>query len=86
MKIDYDVKELESGLELKYWSQSRFFKAIEDEVPLNVLANACRLNILSMIKAAGSGHIGTSFSSVEILIAVRQYLSATNNLRKSSQQ
>ena len=86
MRIDYDVKELESGLKLKYWSQSRFFKAIEDEVALNVLANACRLNILSMIKAAGSGHIGTSFSSVEILISVRQYLSATNNLRRSSQQ
>jgi len=35
------------------------------------IANICRINCLSMIKFAGSGHIGTSFSSAEIMICVK---------------
>jgi transketolase len=31
------------------------------------LADACRLNTLYMVKRAGSGHLGTSFSAMEIL-------------------
>ena len=30
-------------------------------------ADACRLNTLSMIMEAGSGHIGSSFSSLDIV-------------------
>ncbi len=33
----------------------------------SVFANACRLNTLSMIKRAGSGHIGSCFSSMDIV-------------------
>jgi transketolase len=33
-----------------------------------VFADACRINALSMITEAGSGHIGTSFSSMDILV------------------
>jgi transketolase len=33
----------------------------------SVFANACRLNTLSMIKRAGSGHIGSCFSSLDIV-------------------
>jgi len=32
-----------------------------------VLADLCRLNALSMIMQAGSGHIGTSFSSTDVI-------------------
>ena len=33
----------------------------------HAFADACRINILYMIMRAGSGHIGTSFSSIEIV-------------------
>lgn len=33
----------------------------------SIFANACRLNTLSMIKRAGSGHIGSCFSSLDIV-------------------
>jgi len=32
-----------------------------------VLADACRINTLSMIAYAGSGHVGTSFSAMDVL-------------------
>lgn len=32
-----------------------------------LLADICRINILYMVKRAGSGHIGTSFSSIDIM-------------------
>ena len=32
-----------------------------------IFANACRLNTLSMIAHAGSGHIGSSFSSLDVV-------------------
>jgi transketolase len=80
----YDQFLLDSGLELKYWSNSRFAEALRNGSPLNVLASACRLNTLSSIKAAGSGHIGTSFSSIEILLAIRSYLSPSGKLEQNS--
>ena len=72
--LNVDSTSLESGIELKYWSYARFHDALMKEASPTVLANACRLNILTSIKAAGSGHIGTSFSSVEIVMASRYYL------------
>src|SRR3989338_7548722 len=38
------------------------------QVYLNILATILRINILYMIKNAGSGHIGTSFSSLEMML------------------
>ena len=35
------------------------------------IANICRLNCISMIKFAGSGHVGTSFSAAEIMVCVK---------------
>lgn len=35
---------------------------------LEPIADACRLNTLSMIREAGSGHVGTSFSAMDIVI------------------
>jgi transketolase len=43
-------------------------RAIEDpHQRVLALATACRVNALYMIKRAGSGHIGTSFSAMELL-------------------
>src|SRR5688500_8135838 len=32
-----------------------------------VVADACRINTLSMIAYAGSGHVGTSFSAMDLI-------------------
>ena len=48
------------------WSQSH---------DVGVLADACRLNALSAIQAAGSGHIGTSLSSLDIMVSAKKFLS-----------
>lgn len=37
-------------------------------VRASILADACRLNTLYMVKRAGSGHLGTSFSSMDALV------------------
>jgi transketolase len=84
--ISFDIHTLDSGLKIPFWSNSRFAQAISDQVSSEVLANACRLNILASIKSAGSGHIGTSFSSVEILIAIKTYLSLSGTLGKNYSQ
>ncbi len=82
----YDSRQLESGLILRFWNQKRFDKAFRESASLETLANACRLNILASIKAAGSGHIGTSFSSIELLISIRNYLSPASDIRVDSSQ
>ena len=35
---------------------------------LNLISAMCRLNTLSSIKKAGSGHIGTSFSAMDLVV------------------
>ena len=82
----FDSRQLESGLVLKFWDRKRFDKSLKESVSLETLANACRLNILASIKAAGSGHIGTSFSSIELLISIRNYLSPASDIRLDSSQ
>ena len=44
------------------------------DLNFHLIAFACRLNILSMIKKAGSGHIGSSFSAIDIVLAARRFL------------
>jgi transketolase len=83
--LNFDSMSLESGIELKYWSNARFHDALIKKISPTILANACRLNILSSIKAAGSGHIGTSFSSVEIIMASRFYLNRNSFLETTKE-
>ena len=71
LKIQTEV--LASGLEL-YFVPSRFLSNLDpnnSEEDFKTLGIACRLNTLSMIKAAGSGHIGSSFSAIDLIIASR---------------
>jgi len=47
----------------------RIRKITIDQLTLcEILSQALRINILYMIKRAGSGHIGTSFSSIDIML------------------
>jgi transketolase len=53
----------------------------------HLFSYACRLNILTMIKCAGSGHIGSSLSAIDLVLASRSFLKGIgdrNNLFFSS--
>lgn len=77
---NFDEHVLDSGLILKYWKQARLWEEWQTgSHDLGMIANACRLNILSAIKAAGSGHIGTSFSSIELILAIQQFLDKSSS-------
>ncbi len=45
---------------------------------LELISAICRLNALTMIQYAGSGHIGSSFSVIDLILAVKAHIS--NNL------
>jgi transketolase len=57
----FERKEINKILKLKI---NQFLKA-------EILATMCRLNTLSMIKRAGSGHIGTSFSAMDLFVWIK---------------
>ena len=42
-------------------------KEIQPEIKSELLSYLCRINILYMINKAGSGHIGSSFSSIDLM-------------------
>lgn len=71
LKIQTEV--LASGLEL-FFVPSKSLSTLDpnnSQEDFKTLGIACRLNALSMIKAAGSGHIGSSFSAIDLIIASR---------------
>lgn len=57
--------------ELSYFKRNNFLKIkrsmINDEAKASLISDMQRINILYMISKAGSGHIGTSFSSIDIM-------------------
>ena len=70
------IHTLESGLELSYFPKTQFSTWAENfNENFLKISYAARINILSSIKAAGSGHIGTSFSSIESILVSRNLLS-----------
>ena len=60
--------------ELRYWSRDQLLELWHDTRSLGDVANACRLNAVTAIQRAGSGHLGTSLSSLDIMIAARRFL------------
>ena len=52
--------------ELSLIPQSEFARA--REAGLDVVADMCRLNALTAVKRAGSGHLGSSFSAMDIVV------------------
>ena len=76
LKIQTEV--LASGLEL-FFVPSKSLSTLDpnnSQEDFKTLGIACRLNALSMIKAAGSGHIGSSFSAIDLIIASRFFSQA----------
>jgi transketolase len=63
-----------SGADLLFWTRQQLLEAWATTKSLKALSDGCRLNALSAIQAAGSGHIGTSFSSLDIMVTVRRFL------------
>lgn len=56
---------------LYFYSNTKSNIQINNPKDLINVSNICRLNCLSMIKYAGSGHIGTSFSAAEIMTCMK---------------
>ena len=63
-----------SGKELVMWTSDQMKFLWSQSHDVGVLADACRLNALSAIQAAGSGHIGTSLSSLDIMVSAKRFL------------
>ena len=74
MKIN--THRLESGIELYFVPAIEFenLNPGENQEDFIKVGYAARLNALSMIKAAGSGHIGSSFSCIDLALAIQLFI------------
>ncbi len=65
------TSENSSGVDLSYYDQSEFDAVIESSISkehkASIFADLARFNTLYMISRAGSGHLGSSFSSMDIV-------------------
>ena len=68
------VRQSPNGKEVSFWARTQLLEHWGDRKNLKEIALGCRLNALSAIQGAGSGHIGTSFSSMDIMVSVRKFL------------
>ena len=48
-----------------------------------LISQMCRINTLSMIKLAGSGHIGTSFSAIDLMVWIKYFFSKNIKNKKN---
>ena len=65
---------LDSGLTTLYWSRQDILARWAETGSLKVVADCARLNALTAVQCAGSGHIGTSLSSLDMMVAIRRFL------------
>ena len=69
------IHRLETGLDLAFFPSETMERWSENfEKEFLRISYAARVNILSAIKSAESGHIGTSFSSIDVILVVRKLL------------
>ena len=65
------VEENSSGIELSYFSKEAFAAVLSSKISTydktKLFANLARYNTLYMIARAGSGHLGSSFSSLDLV-------------------
>ena len=80
MKPQTSQRLNDSGQPFEFWPQSAIRARWEETNDLKQVADQCRLNALTAIQFAGSGHIGTSLSSLDIMVAVRRFLGGENFL------
>lgn len=74
----------ENGHPVRYWPRDSILEAWRLNSSLKDVANRCRLNAITAIQVAGSGHIGTSLSSLDIMVAVRRFLGGKTFLSTST--
>ena len=68
---------------LKFWSNNRIHDSgVIADKNYEALADICRLNALTMVSYAGSGHIGTSFSAAEVITFMKAISSQENSKLK----
>jgi len=72
-----------SGADLLFWTRDQLLEHWASHHDLRRLAFGCRLNALSAIQAAGSGHIGTSFSAMDIMLTARRFLAGDSFLTEN---
>lgn len=70
--------QLGSKMWLKYVKKNQIdliynSKKLNHYIKAKIISNICRLNILFMIKKAGSGHLGTSMSSIDIMVWLKLF-------------
>ena len=49
----------------------------------SLIALLCRLNVLTMVKIAGSGHLGTSMSALDLFVWIKHFQFPNNNKNNS---
>jgi transketolase len=78
------TRTLDSGQVVSYWTRDQLAARFNETHSLKDLANGARLNALTAVQTAGSGHIGTSLSSLDIMIAARRFLDGEDFVGKGS--
>ena len=58
-------------------------KKIQKYSLAKLYSQMCRINTLSMVKLAGSGHLGTSFSAMDLMIWVKHFFSCNKKNKKN---
>ena len=58
-------------------------KKIQKYSLAKLYSQMCRINTLSMVKLAGSGHLGTSFSAMDLMIWVKHFFSCNKKIIKT---
>ena len=56
-----------------------YSETIDEEKKLSIIADMCRANALLSVKRAGSGHLGSSFSAMDIVVQL--YYREMNTVR-----
>jgi transketolase len=84
--MNISSKTLDSGLKIYYFPNSEFTRLnpSEKKQDFDFLRFGVRLNALSMIKVAGSGHVGSSLSAVDLFVSAKLFyleenINKTNN-------
>ena len=83
-KVEIPIRtvKLNGNLEAVF-VESNFLQKLnvtENEADFYTFSNSCRLNAISMIKVAGSGHLGTSLSSADVITAIHHFYLERNYL------
>lgn len=73
--MNISTKILDSGLKIYFFSSTEFAKLNpkDKKEDFDALRFGVRLNALSMIKVAGSGHVGSSLSAIDLFIAAKLF-------------